>query len=297
MNGYNPYDAAARIVQNKGSWIEAKLRGGDTEKYHNDALEYYEELRNNGYGDVADRLEASGYNEALEVLEQLKEYNEYGTPDRAADEYDSGAADDRISEMVKRYGELYTALTDGSWQNSDTYKTIMANYAAEGKRAAYSGLADTAASNAGNVDSYAAANAHRQNLSYLKAGESAARQAYTDSVKTALTTLSGLSDSQSAVSTLFQSGISHEKDILDGALASFADGATLADGAKVNTGASVNTDTGASFNTGAGVKTNMGTNVNTATSDDTALKMEKYLNYLLAMYPEYANQIREIFVS
>ena len=58
------------------------------------------------------------------------------------------------------------------------YENLMAQYQLGGQSAAKGALASGAAGNSGNIDSYAAANANRQQLAYTTAGTQAALDAY-----------------------------------------------------------------------------------------------------------------------
>ena len=66
---YNPYSAVNAIYKLKGQWDNAN-NAGDTATKNNVAAKaqaYYRQLRNNGYGNVADELTASNYTQAKAI--------------------------------------------------------------------------------------------------------------------------------------------------------------------------------------------------------------------------------------
>ena len=69
---YDPYNAVNAIYRLKEQWTDA-YNNKDTAKQDEvakKAREYYNQLRNNGYGSVADKLESSSY-------EAAKDTNDY----------------------------------------------------------------------------------------------------------------------------------------------------------------------------------------------------------------------------
>ncbi len=88
--------------------------------------------------------------------------------------------DGYIDGLTQKYDAFLDMLTGDSYKDSDHYKSIVSSYEDIGKRMSYGASASSASDNAGNIDSLGAANAHRQMLSYKNAGESAAREAYSE---------------------------------------------------------------------------------------------------------------------
>jgi len=78
-----------------------------------------------------------------------------------------------IAESNTRWDDYYAFLQSDPTQNAG-YQSIRDSFSYKGSRAADSALAGGAAANAGNVDSYAAANAKRQQLAFDNAGAEAA---------------------------------------------------------------------------------------------------------------------------
>lgn len=69
---YNPYNAVKSISDLKGKWHTARDMGQDYSPYATEATQYYDELRANGYGDVADELTANDYIGSLDILARYK---------------------------------------------------------------------------------------------------------------------------------------------------------------------------------------------------------------------------------
>ncbi len=85
-----------------------------------------------------------------------------------------------LGKLNQKYDAYLDRLTGESYKDTDYYNGIVSEYEALGKKMAYDAAASSAAANAGNIDSLASANAHRQVISYKNAGERAARDAYSE---------------------------------------------------------------------------------------------------------------------
>lgn len=246
---YNPYNAYKKIVGAKGDWHTAYSLGNDTSQYAQAAVPYYQELRDNGYGDLADDLTRSDYTASKGLLEkyglkpddqfnrdydvnQLSGNNQQFPFTQNTDEgkllniatgYDdaykalmgkvsdvaTGQSAPSLSPGVQKLYDNWVAGNDRlngeikydangnvvSGLNTDHYNTgknqldyinnfditkqpyyqgIMDQYKLGGQNAANGEYATGAASNSGNIDSYAAANANRQQLAFTNAGQQAA---------------------------------------------------------------------------------------------------------------------------
>ena len=78
-----------------------------------------------------------------------------------------------MGEQSGRYDDLYNWLKNSNPYETDVAKSIMSYYNAQGGKAANEATAEGIAGNAGNIDSYAAANALRQQLDFTNAGNNA----------------------------------------------------------------------------------------------------------------------------
>ena len=210
---YNPYNAVKKISELKGSYHTAKEKGQDPTQYAQEAVQYYNELRKNGKGDVADKLAGVDYTGSLEILKGYNAPTEYDwydnlvgqkieeaskpvrseTVDQILSVYNKN--NDLLSGQVSKdangnyvsgaYADLYGQaakqmdyIRDMDMTKQPWYENLMAQYQLGGQSAAKGALASGAAGNSGNIDSYAAANANRQQLAYTTAGTQAALDAY-----------------------------------------------------------------------------------------------------------------------
>ena len=94
--------------------------------------------------------------------------------------------------IESKYNTLFEDLRTGDYTKEPYYQTILDSYGIKGDAAANDASASGAAANGGNLDSYAAANAKRQELAYKNAAESAALNAYNSEVASLLKTLGDL---------------------------------------------------------------------------------------------------------
>lgn len=219
---YNPYNSARKIVDLKGSYDSAKWQNGNYKQYQDEAVQYYNDLINNGYVQQASDFSKLGYEDALNYLnnsgwksDEENEFDEWydnlgkvSTGDkRTVSEQQTDYIDklmgigtgetspqtsDAVSKLmdqwfsdnqtyIDRSGELHDAGMSGldsllnyDYTQQSFYQPIMDTYNLYGDNAANGALATGAAGNAGNIDSYAAANAARQQLAFTNAGHQAA---------------------------------------------------------------------------------------------------------------------------
>lgn len=94
--------------------------------------------------------------------------------------------------IESKYNTLFEDLRTGDYTQKPYYQTILESYGIKGDAAANNASASGAAANAGNLDSYAAANAQRQQLAFKNAAQSAALNAYNSEVASLLKTLGDL---------------------------------------------------------------------------------------------------------
>ena len=203
---YNPYEDAKNILRNKGNYHTAKQMGMDYEQYRQAAVPYYQNLISNGYEDLAQKFADSDYIKAQELFNGLKPdttVDDYFSS-VAADAL-SNASNPQRSQTANDLWDAYNnnnSLLNGELKydangnvvgglNLDYYNTgknqlsylnnfditaqpyyqgIMDAYQLKGNNAARGEQASGAANNAGNIDSYAQANANRQQLAFTTAG-------------------------------------------------------------------------------------------------------------------------------
>lgn len=118
-----------------------------------------------------------------------------------------------IGKQDGRYDELIEAILKDPTE-SEIGRALLARYTQAGENAARHTVADVAGDNAGNTDSYAAAQARRQMIDYQTAGEEAAAEAYGKQIDRML---SALGASTEDLAKLF--GLAGDSAELDATLA------------------------------------------------------------------------------
>ncbi len=242
---YNPYSAVNAIYKLKGQWDSAN-NAGDTAAKNNAAAkaqQYYNQLRSNGYGDIADQLTASNYTQAKAINDKwakmgrtaTRDYlyslgqskgmsqsdvdkliswdnqtgevsfggKKIGTPDAVVDGVsywsDTSVLDNAFNDYISRSGTVRSASTAVNQENenlfakynqeyedlkntnpfeTETGKAILAKYDLAGLQGRDNAVASDAGSNGGNIDSFAAANALRQQSSLVNQGQMVALDAH-----------------------------------------------------------------------------------------------------------------------
>lgn len=211
---YNPYKDVASVVNMKSRYNQGKATGDPNYRSYNEqAQEYYNNLIKNGMADVADELKSVDYDKAVDILKRYSpdtdtsDYEQYysdlvGTAINNAQSPQMSTAVSDIMESYKNNDKLLNGditydsngnVTGGL--NIDHYNTgknqldyinnfdvtkqsyyepIMSEYKLKGYDAAQGEYADVGSTNGGNIDSYAAANANRQQLAFTNAGMNAA---------------------------------------------------------------------------------------------------------------------------
>ncbi len=208
---YNPYEDAKNILKYKGNYHTAKQMGTNYDQYKEAAKPYYQNLRFNGYGDLADQFEQSDFIKAQELFKGLKP--DTTVDDYFADLYSKTAESQSTPKISQAAEDMWNA-----WNNTNTtlngneikydrngnvvsglnvdhyntgrnqlgylnnfdvtaqpyYQGIMNSFQLQGNNAARGEQATGAANNAGNIDSYAQANANRQQLAFTSKGLEAA---------------------------------------------------------------------------------------------------------------------------
>lgn len=242
---YSPYNAVNAIYKLKGQWDSANKSGDETKKNEaaQKAQSYYNELRRNGYGSVADELTASDYAAAKSIndyyaktgrtatrpyfytlgksrglsesdIDKLIGWDNttgeitfggknIGKPDSVVDgtSYwrDTSVLDNAFNDYVDRtgltrskgtavnqeneklfakYNQEYEDLKNTNPFETDTAKAILAKYDLAGLQGRDNQVASGAGSNGGNIDSFAAANALRQQSALVNQGQQVVLQQY-----------------------------------------------------------------------------------------------------------------------
>lgn len=253
---YNPYSAVNAIYKLKGQWTDAKDADSKS-SIAKKAQTYYNQLRSNDYGDVADELTASNYARAKEINDKwakmgktsardylyslgqsrgmtnkdidglLKWDNQtgevtfggkkIGTPDATVNGVsywsDTTPLDNAFYDYVSRSGNARTksraidqeneklfALYNREYEDlkatnpftTDEAKSILQKYDLAGLRGRDNAVADNAGTNGGNIDSFAAANALRQQSALINQGQQAVLDAHKQKLEHARALLSDM---------------------------------------------------------------------------------------------------------
>lgn len=94
-----------------------------------------------------------------------------------------------IADLENLYKDLFGNIQSGDYTKKPYYQTILESYGLAGDAAADNAVAGSVGSNGGNLDSYAAANAKRQQLAYKNAAQGAALDAYNAEIGNLIKTL------------------------------------------------------------------------------------------------------------
>lgn len=194
---FNAYDAVKKIYDMKTGWHTAD-KAGDRKKadeYAKNAQQYYQQLRDNGYSDVADALTNTNDVGAKYIVDTFMQKNASPpTSTQTPEAKDITTADGMINhtfnvqntnmdDMKKKYDYIFDYNINDNPYESEVGKSILSRYQYQGETASDNAVASGGASNGGNIDSYAAANANRQQLAFTVAGDQAV-QNYRNNVLT-----------------------------------------------------------------------------------------------------------------
>ena len=187
---YNPYSAINAIYNYKKEWDTAN-KAGDTkarDKAAQNAQTFYTQLRNNGKGDIADELSSVDVTGAKYILDQYSEKNTgvdnqaYNTSMQSATNKNNtlaGYIDSDRKDVQGKYNNIYDYANQDITKTDEyksAFKNIMPEYNLKAMQGRDNAVASGGASNGGNIDSYAAANAMRQQAALTAKGQALAHQ-------------------------------------------------------------------------------------------------------------------------
>lgn len=181
---FDPYEAVKMIGEYKTGW-HSSYNAGDKAKadeYAKKAQDYYKQLRDNGYSDVADALTKTNDVGASYIVKDFLKNN--SAPTTETPKPDTTTITGKINDLYgiqksdrEKMAGKYDTLEDYNYNHnpyeSEIGKSIMEDYKFKGKTASDNAVASGGADNSGNIDSYAAANANRQQLAFTNAGKQA----------------------------------------------------------------------------------------------------------------------------
>lgn len=156
---------------------------------------------------------------------------------------------DYANAQSGRYDSLNNYNLNTNPYTSDIGKSIMSNYHLKGYDASQDATANVAGNNGGNIDSYAAANANRQQLAFTNAGNEAVLNDFNSRVANSLSILQSLGvdvgDAYDKVQTSINSGITQNASTLEGAntaMQTAVNGSIASDEVRTNAATSVLSD-------------------------------------------------------
>ena len=203
---YNPYSAINAIYNYKNEWNSAN-QAGDTNKKNKaseNAKVFYDQLRNNGYGSVADELSALDVSGAKYILDQYSAKNTgvdnqaYNTSMQSATDKNNtlaGYIDSDRKDVQGKYNDIYNYANQDVTKTDEyksTYDNMMKKYDMSALNARDNAVASGGASNGGNIDSYAAANALRQQSALLAQGQQVSHQAGLDAYNSRISNVTNI---------------------------------------------------------------------------------------------------------
>ena len=203
---YNPYSAVNAIYNLKNEWDTAN-KAGDIEKRDKaaqNAQTFYNQLKSNGYGNVADELSSVDVNGAKYILDQYSTKNSgvdnqaYSTSMKSATDKNNtlaGYIDSDRKDVQGKYNAIYGYANQDITKTDEyksTYNSIMGKYDLSALQGRDNAVASGGASNGGNIDSYSAANAMRQQAALTATGQQIAHQAGLDAYNARVSNVSNI---------------------------------------------------------------------------------------------------------
>lgn len=211
---YNPYNSASKIVELKQKWNNAKAKGEDTKGYEQEAVNYYNDLRDNGRSDVADYLQkndavtASGY---LKVLSPDYGASAEGVQSKSDKQFNNN--NNYAQQVGKDYDMVYQTI--GVTPTRTQYgQDILKGYGLAADQAYKGALGGGSADNGGNVDSYAAANANRQKAAVVSQGYGDVLNYYNSIAGNALTWAGDKANAVGSFAKLNQDNINSDREVI-----------------------------------------------------------------------------------
>ena len=130
---YNPYNALNNIVKNKGLYMDSalNLKNNKQNTYYEAAKPYYQELRDNGYSNLADAMSNADYTTAQEILSRyspdsggiLEEYNNMVNGITSGN---GNTVSDKTNDILNQYNSIINpSLTDTSSAYLSNAKNMM----------------------------------------------------------------------------------------------------------------------------------------------------------------------------
>ena len=171
---YNPYSDIEKVYNAKVGWNNATT--DEERKRQNEiANAARKNLEAYGYSDVANQISASGADAttARQILEKYSPNAPVETNNSKSTEVNRENAG-----LFDKYNKSYEDLTKTNPFTTDEAKAILGKYSLAGLQARDNAVASGGATNGGNIDSYAASNAMRQQSALIGQGQSKVLEAH-----------------------------------------------------------------------------------------------------------------------
>lgn len=172
---YNPYNEIKSVYDAKVGWNNAKT-DEERQKYNAIATAARDKLNAYGYGDIVKQISADGADATAtrKIMEQYAPKTTTNTTTKAPIETNNLKSNEVNREnagLFDKYNQSYEDLTKTNPFTTDEAKAILAKYDLAGLQGRDNAVASGSATNGGNIDSYAAANAMRQQASLVNQGQ------------------------------------------------------------------------------------------------------------------------------
>ena len=202
---YNPYTDVQNVYNAKVAWNQATT-DEERQKQNEIATKARKNLEMYGYGDIAEQISASGA-DATKVRQIMEKYAPVApTGTKLSDSELMTAHNNEIRNKTNQlYGtqvkdrntmaNKYDRLEETAYSNpftTDEAKAILGKYSLAGLQGRDNAVASGSASNGGNIDSYAAANALRQQASLINQGQMAVLESHNNKINNVKGILEGL---------------------------------------------------------------------------------------------------------
>ena len=177
----------AKIGWNNATTDEERKKQSDLATAARDRLKAY------GYDDIADQISASGA-DATTTRKILKQYSQPKTTTYPIETNNlkSNEVNRENAGSFEKHNEVYDYIMKTDPFETSEGKAIMGKYDLAGLKGRDNAVASGGASNGGNIDSYAAANALRQQASLVNQGQTAVLNAHQQKIDNARGILSDI---------------------------------------------------------------------------------------------------------
>lgn len=189
-NAYDYFSDIQNIYNAKSAWNLATTEA-ERKKQSEIADAARKRLEAYGYGDIAKQLSASGA-DATAARKIMEQYAPKTSATVETNNLKSAEVNRENAGSFDKHNEVYDYIMNTNPFETETGKAILAKYDLSGLNARENAVASGGASNGGNIDSYAAANALRQQAALVNQGQTAVLDAHQQKIDNARGILSDI---------------------------------------------------------------------------------------------------------